>query len=89
VNVSTSRCTRCERKLEHSLDICANPDKFDQSSRAMELMGSMQTVMDIWNTCPDAYVAAIVTDEDATTRSKLSHSMSELVAAGRMTEAER
>jgi hypothetical protein len=30
-----------------------------------------------------------VTDEDATTRSKLSHSMSELVAAGRMTEAER
>ena len=52
-------------------------------------MGSVQTVMDIWNNCPDAYVAAIVTDEDATTRSKLSHSMSELVAAGRMTEAER
>jgi hypothetical protein len=52
-------------------------------------MGSVQTVMDIWYNCPDAYVAAIVTDEDATTRSKLSHSMSELVAAGRMTEAER
>jgi hypothetical protein len=55
----------------------------------MESMGPVQTVMDIWNNCPDAYVAAIVTDEDATTRSKLSHSMSELVAAGRMTEAER
>jgi hypothetical protein len=45
--------------------------------------------MDIWNTCPDAYIAAIVTDEDATTHSKLSHSMSELVAAGRMTKVER
>jgi hypothetical protein len=89
VNVSTLRCTRCEKKLDHSLDICANSEKYDQSSRAMELMGSVQTVMDIWNNCPDAYVAAIVTDEDATTRSKLSHSMSELVAAGRMTEAER
>jgi hypothetical protein len=88
VNVSTSRCTRCEKK-EHSLDICANPEKYDQSSRVMESMGSVQTVMDIWNDCPDAYIAAIVTDEDATTRSKLSHSMSELVAAGRMNEAER
>jgi hypothetical protein len=48
-------------------------------------MGSVQTVMDIWNNCPHAYGASIVTDEDATTRSKLSHSMSELVAAaGRM-----
>jgi hypothetical protein len=58
---------------------------------AMESMGSVKTVMDIWNTCPDAYryISAIVTDEDATTCSKLSHSMSELVAAGRMTEAER
>jgi hypothetical protein len=85
----SSRCTRCEKKIEHSLDICANPEKFASSSRAMESMGSVKTVLDIWNTCPDAYVSAIVTDEDATTRSKLSHSMAELVAAGRMTEAER
>jgi hypothetical protein len=55
----------------------------------MESMGLVQTVMDIWNNCPDAYIAAIVTDEDATTRSKLSHSVSKLVAAGRISEAER
>jgi hypothetical protein len=45
-------------------------------------------VMDIWENCPNAYVAAIVIDEDATTPSNLSHLMSEMVAAGRMTEAE-
>jgi hypothetical protein len=55
----------------------------------MESMGSVKTVMDIWKDCPNAYVAAIVTDEDSTTSSKLSHSKSEMVAAGRMTETER
>jgi hypothetical protein len=57
--------------------------------RWAEPTGLVQKMMDIWNNCPDAYVSAIVIDEDATTCSKLSHSMSELVAAGRMTEAER
>jgi hypothetical protein len=52
-------------------------------------MGSIKTVLDIWKDCPHAYVAAIVTDEDSTTPSKLSHFKSEMVAAGRMTEAER
>ena len=75
MNVSTSRCTRCEKKLDHSLDICANPEKYDQSSRAMELMGSVQTVLDIWYNCQDVYVAAILTYVVATTRSKLSSSM--------------
>jgi hypothetical protein len=45
--------------------------------------------MDNWENCPNAYVAAIVTDEDATTLSKLSHSKSEMVVASRMMEAER
>jgi hypothetical protein len=55
----------------------------------MESMGSVKTVLDIWKDCPNGYVVAIVTDEDSTTRSKLSHSKLEMVAAGRMTEAER
>jgi hypothetical protein len=55
----------------------------------MELMGSVKTVLDIWRDCLYAYVKAIVTDEDSTTRSKLSHSRLEMVAAGRMTETER
>jgi hypothetical protein len=37
-----------KKKIDHSLDICANPEKYDQSSRAMELMGPVQTVMAIW-----------------------------------------
>jgi hypothetical protein len=54
----------------------------------MESMGPVRTVMDIWDNCPDAYVAAIVTDKDATTHSKVLHSMSEMVTAGILTEAE-
>jgi hypothetical protein len=52
-------------------------------------MGSVKTILDIWKNCSNAYVAAIVTDEDLTTRSKLSHSMAERVAAGTTTEAKR
>jgi hypothetical protein len=74
--------------VEHAIDLCADPDKFNKSSRAMESMGSVKTVLDIWKDCPKAYVAAILTDEDSTTGSKLSHSKLEMVAAGRMTEAE-
>jgi hypothetical protein len=55
----------------------------------MESMGSVKTVLDIWKDCPNGYIVAIVTDEDSTTRSKLSHSKLEMVAAGKMTEAER
>jgi hypothetical protein len=54
----------------------------------MELMGSVKIILTIWRECTDAYIAAIVTDEDATTRSKLSHSMAKCVAAGTMMEAE-
>ncbi len=46
-------------------------------------------MLEIWEHCPSAYVATIVTDKDTTTRSKLSHSMTDLVAAGRMSEADR
>ena len=54
----------------------------------MEPMGSVKTVLDIWKDYPNAYVVAIVTEEDSTTRCSLSHSKSEMVAAGRMTEAD-
>jgi hypothetical protein len=85
----STRCSKCERNVEHADDLCANPEKYDKSSKAMESMGSVKTVLDIWRDCPNAYVAAIVTDEDSTTRSKLSHCLLEMVAAGRMTEADR
>ena len=55
----------------------------------MESMGSVKTVLQIWKDCPNAYVAAIVTNEDSTTRAKLSHSKAEMVEAGRMTKEER
>jgi hypothetical protein len=55
----------------------------------MESNGSVDQVLEIWETCPNAYCAMIITDEDATTRSKLTHCMAELVANNRMTEAER
>jgi hypothetical protein len=55
----------------------------------MESLGAVETVDHIWTNCDDAYVATIVTDEDSTTRSKLSDSMADLVNAGRMAESER
>jgi hypothetical protein len=55
----------------------------------MESVGSVKTVLFVWQNCSNAYVTSIVTGEDSTTRSKLSHSMAERVAAGTMTEAER
>ncbi len=55
----------------------------------MESMGSVETVKQIWKNCSNAYVAEIVTDEDSTTRSKLSRCMADLVKAGKMTEKER
>jgi hypothetical protein len=55
----------------------------------MESLGAVETVLGIWNTCSNTYVATIATDEDYTTRSKLLHSiMADLVVAGRMAEAE-
>ncbi len=73
-----------KKKQEHSLDTCANPEKLDKFSRAIESMGSVKTVLDIWKDCPNAYVAAIITDKDSTTCSKLSHSELGMVAAERM-----
>jgi molybdenum cofactor biosynthesis enzyme len=52
------------------------------------LLGAAETVLNIWEMCPNAYVAMVVTNEDSTTRSKLSHSMADLVSSGRMTKAE-
>jgi hypothetical protein len=37
----------------------------------MEAIGSVDTVLDIWNNVPNAYTFAIVTDKDLMTRSKL------------------
>jgi hypothetical protein len=85
----SKRCSKCEKGLFHTPILCANPDKYDKSSRAMESLGAVETVLEIWKSSSKAYVATIVTDEDSTTRSKLSHSMADLVSAGRMAEEER
>jgi hypothetical protein len=54
-------------------ELCANPESHDKSLKAMESIGAVETVLKIWNDRNDAYVAQVVTDEDSTTRSKLSH----------------
>jgi hypothetical protein len=55
----------------------------------MESMGSVKTILDVWKHCSNAYAAAILTNEDSTTCSKLSQNMAKRVAAGTMTEADR
>jgi hypothetical protein len=73
----------------HPTDLRANPEKCNQSSKAMESIGAVKIGKKIWNECSIGYVAAIVTNKDSTTRAKLSHNMAERVEAGTMTEAER
>jgi hypothetical protein len=85
----SKRCSKCEKGNPHPNSVCANPENYDKSWRAMESLGAVETVLNIWETCPNAYVATVVTDKDSTTRSKLSHSMADLVSSGKMTEAER
>ena len=77
----SKRCSKCEAKKEHPTKLCANPEKYDRSSKAMEALGSVQTVLNLWNNFSNLYCGAIVTDEDGTTRSKLSHSMQEQLDA--------
>jgi hypothetical protein len=85
----SKQCTKCEKGKPHPVNLCANPDKYAKSLKAMESVGAVETVNHIWTNCADdAYFAAIVTDEDSTIRSKLLHSMTDLVDAGKMTEAE-
>jgi hypothetical protein len=84
-NYNLNRCDKCEKQIEHPEDLCANPEKLDKLSRAMESMGSVKPVLYVWNECTNAYVAAIVTDKDSTTRAKVSHSMAKWVAARTMT----
>jgi hypothetical protein len=69
--------------------MCANPEKFDKLSKAMESMGFRENSTGYLERFSKRLFVAIVTDEDSTTRSKLSHSKLEMVAAGRMTEVER
>jgi hypothetical protein len=85
----SKRCCKCEKKVPHERELCANPLKYDQSSRAMESIGAVETVLHIWKNEPNCYVSSIVTDEDSTTRSKLSHSMKERWQAEEITDAER
>jgi hypothetical protein len=51
--------------------------------KLLESIGAVETVLEIWTNCDNAYVSTIVTDEDSTTRSRLSHSMADLVNAGK------
>jgi hypothetical protein len=85
----SKRCSKCEKGRPHPVNLCANHDKYAKSSKAMESIGAVETVLKIWTNCDNAYVSTIVTYEDSTTRSKLLHSMVDLVNAGRMSEAER
>ena len=46
----------------HSTDLCANPEKYDQSSKAMESIGAVKIGKNIWTEYTNADVAASVTD---------------------------
>jgi hypothetical protein len=65
----------------------ANPEKYDKSSKAMETIGAVRTVFEMWNKKPTCDMSTVVTDEDGPTRAKLSHSMADLVATNCMTKA--
>jgi hypothetical protein len=67
----SKRCNKCEKGWVHSCDLCTNPEKYDRSSKAMDSLGSIKTILSIWKKYPKAYVKCILTNEDTTTRSKL------------------
>ncbi len=37
----SKRCSKCEKGKQHSTDLCANPDKYAKSSKAMEALGAV------------------------------------------------
>ena len=43
----SKRCSKCEKGKPHPTDLCANPDKYAKSSKAMEALGAVETVLDI------------------------------------------
>jgi hypothetical protein len=42
----SKRCSKYEKGNPHPDSLCANPDKYANSSRAMESLGAVQTVLD-------------------------------------------
>jgi hypothetical protein len=85
----SEQCSKCEKGKPHPDGLCANRNNYAKSSRAMESLVAVKTVLNSWDTRTNAYVSTIVTGEESTTRSKLSHPMADRVSTGRMVEAKR
>jgi hypothetical protein len=47
----SKQCSKCEKRKPHPMDLCGNPDKFEKLSKAMEALGAVETVLDIWTNC--------------------------------------
>jgi hypothetical protein len=50
---------QCKKRNEHPNDLCANPEKCAKSSKAMESIGAVETVLSIWKNVPNTYCCAI------------------------------
>jgi hypothetical protein len=65
-------CGKCEKGKVHLVNICANPEKYAKSLKAMlETIGMVRTVLDMWNNNLTCYVSTIITEEDRPKRAKL------------------
>jgi hypothetical protein len=56
--------SKCKKGTKYPNDLCANPEKYAKSLKAMEYIGTVQTVLSIWETVPNAYCQAIVLEND-------------------------
>jgi hypothetical protein len=43
----SKRCSKCEKGKLHPVNACSNPDKYAKSSKAMESIGAVETVLEI------------------------------------------
>ena len=63
-------CAKCKLATEHGKPLCSR--NHEGSSKGMEADGGLQNVMSIYDNYP-AYVGTVVTDDDSSCRSILSH----------------
>jgi hypothetical protein len=78
-------CNKCRLKITHDADCC--PKNYDGSAKGMEACGQARICTDIYSDEELwAYIATLITDDDASVRKILTHSFKALVEAGLMAE---
>lgn len=78
-------CRICEYAEKNGKAIrdhrCPRNFSTEQSSKSMEPAGGVQHCVDIFNSDANCYVRCLVTDDDATTRANVKHSLHDIVEA--------